>query len=87
MAKKVDPTKTPKVGIKAKNLSTKEETRANSARLSSIKPKKKGQSGQITDTVVSRTTYPSGTTSTKRKVSIPGVISKDKYSYTRPKRK
>jgi hypothetical protein len=84
MAKKVDPTKTPKVGIKARDLSTKRETRANSARLSSVKPKKKGQ---IVDTVVSRTTYPSGMTSTKRKVSIPGVISKTKYSTTEPKRK
>jgi hypothetical protein len=84
MAKKVDPTKTPKVGIKARDLSTKRVTRANSARLSSVKPKKKGQ---IVDTVVSRTTYPSGMTSTKRKVSIPGVISKTKYSTTEPKRK
>lgn len=85
MAKrKVDPTKTPKIGIKATDLSTKRETRANSARLSKIPTKKKGLT---TDTVVSRTTYPSGMTSTKRKVSIPGVISKSKYSTTEPKRK
>lgn len=65
------------VTITAKDLSKKVETRGNSARLASIKPKSyKGTSS--TEIPVKRTTYKGGSL-TQKKVTVGGKIKLTKY--------
>jgi hypothetical protein len=72
--------------VVAKDLSRKVETKANSARLAKAKPKPYKGSGNSTESIVKRTTYPSGSTISKTQVSV-GKDKFTRYNTTSPKKR
>lgn len=80
MAKKRASSRTP--SVTAKDLSQKVETRSNSARLASVKPKQY-KNTSATELPVKRTTLPKGTVITKKIVTA----GKDKFTRYDTKRR